>query len=425
MKAGLLLITSCCITITLLAQRQPDKIFREGIGSVSFFRQGNQQAAPIMELGSGELFELHFDDLGKQPRNYYYSYQLCNADWSPADVIVFDYIKGFTQNRIIQYRFSSNTQTPYIHYQVTLPERSCVPIKSGNYLLKVYLDADTNQVAFTRRMMVVNKQVPILASATQPFDPSLQMTHHKIPVSIQVKAIPMFMQQLGKLVILQNNRWETAHIPTQPMIIRGDLIEFNSELEAVFPAGKEYRWVDVRSIRFLSDRIDRIDPTTQPPQLFLKPDADRSKTRYVYYPDLNGRFEISNTDVANPWWQGEYVNVHFTYVPANKQPFPGKEVFVSGDCTQLLPPEKTRMEWNGEKGAYEKTILLKQGYYSYQYLTRDIRTPNVLLDPTFTEGNYFEAENEYLILYYYRSFSSRYDELLGIQRVQAGANIIR
>ena len=145
----------------------------------------------------------------------------------------------------------------------------------------------------------------------------------------------------------------------------------------------------------------------------------------MYYPDLNGRFEISNTDVANPWWQGEYVNVHFTFVPANKQPFPGKEVFVWGDCTQLLAPEKTRMDWNGEKGLYEKTILLKQGYYSYQYLARDIRTPNVLPDPIFTEGNYFEAENEYLILYYYRSFSSRYDELMGIQRVQAGANITR
>ena len=93
MKAGILLITSCCLSIGLQAQRQPDKIFREGIGSVSFFRQGNQQAAPILELGSGEQFELHFDELGKQPRNYYYSYQLCNADWSPADVNVFDYIK--------------------------------------------------------------------------------------------------------------------------------------------------------------------------------------------------------------------------------------------------------------------------------------------------------------------------------------------
>jgi len=425
MKARLLLFFFGCIHLAPFAQRQPDKIYREGIYSVSFFRQGNQLSAPVMELGSGEQFELHFDELGKQPRNYYYTYQLCNADWSPADVIVFDYIKGFTQNRILQYRFSSNTTTPYVHYQVTLPERSCVPSKSGNYLLKVYLDADTNQIVFSRRMMVVNNQVPILATATQPFDPALQMTHQKIPVSIQVKAIPMFMQQLGKLVILQNNRWETAHIPQQPLIIRGDIIEFNAELEAVFSAGKEYRWADLRSIRFLSDRIDRINPSTQPPEVFLKSDADRSKVRYVFYPDLNGRFETSSTDVANPWWQGEYMQVHFTLVPANKQPYSGKDVFVWGDGTQMLPAEKTRMEWNPEKNLYEKTILLKQGYYSYQYVTRDIRSPNLYPDPGFTEGNYFETENEYLILYYYRSFSSRYDELLGIQRVQAGAVISR
>lgn len=425
MKARFLLFFLGCIHHVAFAQRQPDKILREGIHSVSFFRQGNQLAAPVMELGSGDQFELHFDELGKQPRNYYYTYQLCNADWSPADVLVFDYIKGFTQNRILQYRFSSNTTTPYVHYQVTLPERSCVPSKSGNYLLKVYVDADTNQIAFTRRMMVVNNQVPILASATQPFDPTLQMTHQKIPVSIQVKAIPMFMQQLGKLVILQNNRWETAHIPQQPLIIRGDVIEFNSEADAVFPAGKEYRWADLRSIRFLSDRIDRIDPTTQPPEVLLKSDADRSKLRYVYYPDLNGHFETSSTDVANPWWQGEYMQVHFTLVPANKLPYNGKEVYVWGDCTQMLPLEKTRMEWNPEKTVYEKTILLKQGYYSYQYVTKDIRSPQLYPDPAFTEGNYFEAENEYLLLYYYRSFSSRYDELLGIQRVQAGSVINR
>jgi hypothetical protein len=40
-----------------------------------------------------------------------------------------------------------------------------------------------------------------------------------------------------------------------------------------------------------------------------------------------------------------------------------------------------------------------------------------------TEGNYFEAENEYTILFYYRSFSARYDELLGIQRLRTGIGL--
>lgn len=403
------------------AQRQPDKIYREGILGVCFFTQGNQQSIPMMELGSGEQFELHFDELGKQPRNYYYSFQLCNADWTPADVNVFEYIRGFTQNRIMQYRFSSGTSTSYIHYQATLPEKSCVPTKSGNYLLKVYLDADTNQLAFTRRLLVVNNVVPIRASATQPFDPVLQNTHQKIQVSIQVKAISMFMQQLGNLVLLQNNRWETAHIPTQPPIIRGDVVEFNAEQDAVFPAGKEYRWADLRSIRFLSDRIDRIDLQTQPPLVYLKADAERSRSRYTYYSDGNGRLYVGTTDAANPWWQGEYMHVLYTFAPASKLSYAGKDVYIWGDCTQMLVPDQSRMEWNAEKGVYEKNLLLKQGYYTYQYITKDVRRIQSIPDPQVTEGNYFETENEYLVLYYYRSFGARHDELLGAQKVQAGA----
>ncbi|MEI8111663.1 MAG: DUF5103 domain-containing protein [Chitinophagia bacterium] len=407
------------------AQQQPDKIYREGIQGVCFFAQGDQQSTPMMELGSGDQFELHFDELGKQPRNYYYSFQLCNADWTPADLNVFEYIRGFTQNRIMQYRFSSNTATSYIHYQVTLPEKSCVPIKSGNYLLKVYLDADTNKLAFTRRLLVVNNVVPILASATQPFDPLLQNTHQKIQVTIQVKGISMYMQQLGNLLILQNNRWETAHKPSQPPIIRGDVVEFNSELDGVFSAGKEYRWADLRSIRFLSDRIDRIDLQLQPPEVYLKVDAERSRSRYAYYSDGNGRFYIATTDAANPWWQGEYMQVHFTFAPTSKQAYAGKDVFIWGDCTQMLSADQSKMEWNAEKGFYEKKLLLKQGYFTYQYVTKDIRNNLSFPELQFTEGNFFETENEYLILYYYRSFGARHDELLGAKKVQAGAVLVR
>ena len=37
-------------------------------------------------------------------KTYYYTYQLCNADWKPVDLSTFDYIDGFSQNRLIQYR---------------------------------------------------------------------------------------------------------------------------------------------------------------------------------------------------------------------------------------------------------------------------------------------------------------------------------
>ena len=103
------------------------------IKSVKLYQQNNQESLPIINLNSADLLELHFDDLDGYIKNYYYTFQLCNADWGDANMNSFDYIKGFTQNRIIQARPSSNTQTKYIHYQVTLPEKNCIPTKSGNY----------------------------------------------------------------------------------------------------------------------------------------------------------------------------------------------------------------------------------------------------------------------------------------------------
>lgn len=420
------LLFFCCICFSFSAvhaQVQPDRIYKDNIRGVAFFRQGDPYSFPLLELGSSDLLELHFDEMGRQPRNYFYTFQLCNADWSPADLNVFEYLRGFTQNRILQYRMSSATTSAYVHYQVNLPEKNCLPLKSGNYLLKVFLNGDTSQLAFTRRMMIVQNQVPVGASALQPFDPALQMTHQKVQVSLDVKSIPLFMQQQGKLIILQNNRWETARSPQQPLIIRENIVEFNAELDAVFPAGKEYRWADLRSVRFLSDRIDRIDNSAVPVKVFLKTDADRTRTRYAFFPDLNGHFSIGTTDQYNTWWQTDYMDVYFTLEPSSGQPYSGRDVYIWSEATLLMPREQYKMEWNAEKKMYEKMLPLKQGYYSYSYVTSRSNTSEFRPDPGFTEGNYFEAENEYTILFYYRSFSSRYDELLGFHKLRTGPGI--
>ena len=87
------------------AQRLPDHVYMPNIRTPKLFQQNNQQSLPLITLGAGDQLELHFDDMLGVVRNYYYTFELCNADWTPADVNVFDYIKGFTQNRLSQYRF--------------------------------------------------------------------------------------------------------------------------------------------------------------------------------------------------------------------------------------------------------------------------------------------------------------------------------
>ncbi len=69
------------------------------------------------------------------------------------------------------------------------------------------------------------------------------------------------------------------------------------------------------------------------------------------------------------------------------------------------------MQFNPDKGKYETHLLLKQGYYDYTYIAADKNNPALHSD---LDGNYYETENLYTVLVYYKSFIGRADELIGV-----------
>jgi len=411
--ATVLLFLQCWIQSS--AQRLPDQVYMPGIRTVKLFQQNNQESLPLVRLNSADLLELHFDDLDAVPKSFFYTIQLCNADWLPADVNAFDYIRGFLQNRLSQYRMSSIAATKYVHYQALLPEKNCMPAKSGNYLLKVFLNGDTAQLAFTKRFMVIDEKMGVGARLQQPFDNTLLQTHQKLQFSVNTRQINVLNpQQQVKVALLQNNRWNDAVTNIQPTFIRNGVLEYNGERDCVFPAGKEYRWADLQSFRFESDRVDHIDRTTQPNTVYMKTDAIRSNLRYIFFSDRNGWDQISSSESINPWWQSDYAYVKFVLEPANKQPLTGRNVYLMGELTGNQAGDTSRMQFDAASGAYTKTLFLKQGYYSYIYVTKDLRDMTARATTDYTEGNYWETENDYTILVYYRSVGGRHDELLGI-----------
>ena len=418
MKSFLAFIGSISFFL-LQAQRLPDRIYSPTINGVKLFQQNNQYSQPILRLNSGEQLELHFDDLVATPKNYFYTYELCNADWTPANVTVFDYLKGFTQMRISQYRIASIAAMKYVHYQVMLPERNATPIMSGNYILKVFRDGDTSKLAFTKRLMVVDKQVSIGAQVQVPYDNQLARTHQKLQFSVETRELNLLSPQQVKVAVVQNNRWDDAIVNKQPVFIKGNLLEYNGEMDFLFPAGKEYRWADLMSFRFESDRIARIERTQEPNTVYIKPDLVRSSFAYINFADRNGYTEINASESINPWWQGDYAWVHFSFVPPAKQAFPGKSVHMIGEVTGNQISDSSLMHFSTLEGAYTKDLLLKQGYYSYTYALKDNREPGLPADVSIPEGNYWETENEYTIYVYYRSLSGRHDELVGIATINS------
>ena len=68
------------------------------------------------------------------------------------------------------------------------------------------------------------------------------------------------------------------------------------------------------------------------------------------------------------------------------------------------------MDYDETDGMYRAAVLLKQGYYSYQYLVLGDDGETMLVD---SEGSFFQTSNKYQALVYYRGVTDRADRLVG------------
>lgn len=402
----------CLFTLSFSLLHAQNAANNAEVKSIKLFRSGDQTSLPVIMQNSTDGLQLEFDDFDNRVKNYYYTFQLCNADWSPSILQTFEYLKGFQNVRITTYRNSSIAAARYIHYQASVPDRNCYPSRSGNYLLKVYLDNDTSKLVFTKRLLVVGNKATIAAQIQQPFNVQYYRTFQKLFITVQTDNLQVFSPSDLKVVVLQNNNWQTALHIDRPTINRGNYFEYSDEAQTAMPAGKEFRWADLRSLRLLSDRMEKMERRMDTTHVYLKPDPSRVGQPYVFYRDINGAYIIEAMESINPFWQGDYANVHFRFAPPGNQPISGQDVYLFGELTNYAGDTSARMNFNEELGVYEKTLYLKQGYYNYAYVTKPVRGGQAF-DFSQTEGDFWGTENAYTVLVYFRPFGARADELVG------------
>src|SRR5580658_7996881 len=140
----LVIFCTAFISDNLSAQ---DSVYSANIRTPQLFISGNQLGYPVLHLNGTDQLELEFDDLDADVKNYSFTFELYNADWTPALLSEFDYLKGFSQINITEYNLSSVALTKYTHYRAKLPDRNAIPTRSGNYVLKVFLNGDVSQLA--------------------------------------------------------------------------------------------------------------------------------------------------------------------------------------------------------------------------------------------------------------------------------------
>ena len=405
-----------------LGQFNPDSIYQTNIHTVLIHPVNKPLAIPVISLNESTPLEISFDDFKSDYQDYYYSVELRNADWTAVNLSAFDYLQGFNQNKINKFSVSSIATQSYFHYQFNFPNAQLRPTQSGNYILKVFKNGNTNEIVFTRRFFVTENQVSVAATVQEPFDGQISKTHQKIQFILDVKKIPFFQTDQLNTAVIQNYRYNDAVSIAVPSFIRGNLLEYNSEDQFIFPAGKEARWLDIQNLRLRSDRVTDINSKEKTTIITVKPDLSRASTAYYTFNDLNGGFMISNTESLQSENQNDYAQVNFTYMPMDKIPFMGQKLYLFGALTNNIINKEAEMIFDPALGYYKKTLLLKQGYYSYNYILRDMQGVNPMNDFTETEGNHWETENNYSIMVYYRPPGARHDHIIGFGAVNSRQN---
>lgn len=414
MKKTLLILLSLILVKNVSAQR--NEIYDRGIASLQVVAGQQWLSLPIIKLGShgpNERINISFDDLTHTYHRYVYRIEHCEADWTVSDQLFSsDYIEGFQDgNTIDDIVESINTNTLYTHYSLQIPNEQCSLKMSGNYKLTVYDENDGNRPMFTACFMVIEPAMGVALDVTTNTDIDINKAHQQVSMQVNYGGINVTdpMSQI-KTVIMQNRRWDNAKVNPRPQYIMPDGLKWEHNRDLIFQAGNEYHKYEILDVDHPSMGIDRIIWDGNDYQVY--PYVCTPRPNYLYDEDANGAFYIRNSDNIENDISSEYVYVHYTL--KTPQRFAG-DIYVNGAWTNDQFTPEYLMTYNEINKCYTATIRQKQGYYSYQYVLVDV---NGVSQAVPSEGSFYQTENKYQALVYYRGHGERTDRLVGYQEVQ-------
>lgn len=394
--------------------RYTNKIYKKSIHTPQIYKSGNELSYPFIELNSNDTLIASFDDFETDLHNYRYTIIHCDKNWNPSKLNFYEYAEGFEDNPIRNFAFSVNTFQSYIHYWITFPNEDLRITKSGNYLLVIY-EEDRNTPILTLRFFVYEQLSQIDAIAHQASLAEYRKTHQEVDFTIKT-----FMNINNpftevSVVVSQNFRFDNAIYDLKPQFIKDNEFIYNYEQENIFPGGSEFRWVDAKSIKFQSERIQAIVYERPLYHYYMLPDEKRTFKVYFQWQDINGRFLIKNSRAQDSRIEADYVYVHF-FLPY-ETPIVNGNIYIAGNFNFWEYNENNQLRYNYDRKGYELTLLLKQGFYDYAYAL--VKDSSNQADFGFIEGNHYETENDYYVFVYWHPLNSRYDRLIGVKGINS------
>ncbi len=407
-----LLSISLFVALAFPAHAQRSVIHSPRIATLQVVAGDDWLSMPVTTL-NGEPIHISFDDMTHEYHRYTYKIEHCDADWNVSEgLFTSDFLAGFNGEQTIDdYDQSLNTNHLYTHYRLTIPNADCRIKMGGNYRLQVFDDnADDDSPLLTACFMVVDPQMKASIGYTTNTDIDANRSHQQVSMHLDYANIHVTdPQRQVKTVVLQNGRWDNAVQNAKPDYVSADGLQWSHNRQLIFPAGNVYRKFEMLDLNHTTMGLDHIGWDGNEFHAYVMEDSPRPN--YVHDEAPQGSFYIRNSDNVDNDYLSDYALVHFT-LQAPRQP---GEVYLNGDWTydSFLPTY--RMEYDEGSQCYVASVLLKQGYYSYQYLV--LKEDDTTM-PVTSEGNFFQTANKYQVLVYYRGTGDRTDRLVGFAEVK-------
>ncbi len=382
---------------------QVQQIFGGNVRTLTLTIDDDPTLPPYLAFGGRQYIDIEWDEMSHDYKRYRYHIDHCDWDWNVTDdIFESDFLEGLNDQLIEDFEKSFNTTQIYTHYRLRVPSKEIRLRLSGNYRVLIYEEDEKDEPVLEARFCIYEREAGIIAQISSNTDIDFNDRHQQMTLSIGYGALSIFDPERDlKVIVMQNRRWDSRVEGLVPNIRRANGIEFTHNRNLIFPAGNEYHRFEILDVHRTATGVDRIEWFEPYYHASLFPAViDHA---YSYSEDQNGVYVVRSSDNYDDWTTAEYVVVHFFLETPRLQ---GGDVYVSGWWSgQTFNPD-CKMEYDDAHQYYHAAILLKQGYYSYEFVQKDGLMQR-------TMGSFFETENEYEVLVYYRQQGSRYDRLAG------------
>lgn len=375
------------------------------IRTIVFEGISQQSKIPIVRLGAP--FRLSFDVLNGDEADFYYEINHYNFDWTPSDLSKGEYMEGFDDVRIYSYENSLNTLQIFSNYQLPIPNREIRRLtKSGNYIISI--KDDNGDLVFTKKFIITEDLVNVPVEIKRSRD--LRNIEFNQVVQFSVNSPDLFLnnpKQTVKTLVIKNNDIKRAISNLKPQYTIGNELIYRYNEESSFGGGNEFLNFDNKDVRAATNRIRRIE-LTDIYNNYLYTNGSRKDRPYTYDPDINGGFIIRNLSAKNQSIEAEYVRMHFAL--KYFEDIGDKEIHIYGGFNNYTIDSTTYMEYDEFSDTYKNSRLFKQGFYNYSYVLVD---RDGSIDQGAIDGDFWQTENNYNVVVYYRDLGARYDRVIG------------